>query len=320
MTIPAFDAVNCNLDAIGVAVDKDSLGLVVPNPNVLRRALHPDADGTTMSQALWAIEECYGWTLADRWVTPSDLTDLLDEKRGALVHVVRQPLGDLCHQPFDGTHAIYVQQHREQTQDVLLYDPLCPTAHWFPWSKIVIGGVAFGALVGHPGRIHVALTRPGRGEPRVSRQGRVLALPGREGRHHGPHPAHQRRLLGADRGTRVAALAGPQPGAPHPAQDRERRLHQLVRRAALRQRRLQRGDGMKADDVKLWFTYGLATLIVVGGGAMLFVSRNEANTDFALLIAGFIGTAVGWVFNRESATQATRAAQSSAAQAAQGQP
>jgi len=78
---------------------------------------------------------------------------------------------------------------------------------------------------------------------------------------------------------------------------------------------------MKADDVKLWFTYGLATVIIVGGLAMLFVSRGEANTDFALLIAGFIGAATGFVFNRESATQATRAAQSTAAQAsALGQP
>jgi len=71
---------------------------------------------------------------------------------------------------------------------------------------------------------------------------------------------------------------------------------------------------MQADDVKLWFTYGLAAIIIVGGLAMLFVSRGEANTDFALLIAGFIGSAAGFVFNRESATQATRAAQSSVTQ------
>jgi len=73
---------------------------------------------------------------------------------------------------------------------------------------------------------------------------------------------------------------------------------------------------MKADEVKLWFTYSLAAIIIVGGGAMLFVSRGEANTDFALLIAGFIGSATMFVFNRESATQATRAAQSSAEQGA----
>ena len=71
---------------------------------------------------------------------------------------------------------------------------------------------------------------------------------------------------------------------------------------------------MKADDIKLWFTYGLAAIIIVGGGIMLYASRMEQNSDFALLIAGFIGSAVTFVFNRESATQATRAAQSSARQ------
>jgi len=69
---------------------------------------------------------------------------------------------------------------------------------------------------------------------------------------------------------------------------------------------------VKADDIKLWFTYGLAAIIIVGGGIMLYASRMEQNSDFALLIAGFIGSAVTFVFNRESATQATRAAQSSA--------
>lgn len=73
---------------------------------------------------------------------------------------------------------------------------------------------------------------------------------------------------------------------------------------------------MKADDIKLWFSYGLAAVIIIGGGVMLYASRLEANSDFSLLIAGFIGAAVSFVFNRESATQATRAAQSTAAQSA----
>jgi len=72
---------------------------------------------------------------------------------------------------------------------------------------------------------------------------------------------------------------------------------------------------MATDSIKLWFSYGLASVIIIGGGAMLFVSRGEANQDFALLVSGFIGAAVTFVFNRESATQATRAAQASAAQA-----
>ena len=70
-----------------------------------------------------------------------------------------------------------------------------------------------------------------------------------------------------------------------------------------------------ADTIKLLFTYGLAAIIIIGGLGMLFVSRGEANSDFSLLVAGFIGAATTFVFNRESATQATRAAQSSAAQA-----
>ena len=72
---------------------------------------------------------------------------------------------------------------------------------------------------------------------------------------------------------------------------------------------------MKADDIKLWFSYGLASVVIIGGGLMLYASRLESNTDFALLIAGFIGAAISFVFHRESATQATRAAQASAAQA-----
>ena len=65
---------------------------------------------------------------------------------------------------------------------------------------------------------------------------------------------------------------------------------------------------MQADSIKLWFSYGLATVIIVAGGAALFFARNEGNSDFSLLFAGFIGAAITFVFNRESATQATRAA------------
>ena len=63
---------------------------------------------------------------------------------------------------------------------------------------------------------------------------------------------------------------------------------------------------MQTDSVKLLFTYSLAAIIIVGGMAMLFVSRNEANSDFQLLVAGFIGGAIGFVFNAESSTRAVR--------------
>jgi len=71
---------------------------------------------------------------------------------------------------------------------------------------------------------------------------------------------------------------------------------------------------MNTDGIKLWFSYSLAAVIIVAGGAALFYARNEGNSDFSLLFAGFIGAAITFVFNRESATQATRAAQSSVTQ------
>lgn len=70
---------------------------------------------------------------------------------------------------------------------------------------------------------------------------------------------------------------------------------------------------MQADTIKLVFTYAIAVVVIVGGGAMLYFTTDP---DLRLVVAGFMGAAITFVFNRESATQATRAAQSSAAQAA----
>lgn len=68
---------------------------------------------------------------------------------------------------------------------------------------------------------------------------------------------------------------------------------------------------MQADTVKLLFSYLIALVLIVGGGLFLYATRAEpASSDLQLVIAGFIGAAVTFVFNRESATQATRAAQS----------
>ena len=70
-----------------------------------------------------------------------------------------------------------------------------------------------------------------------------------------------------------------------------------------------------ADTIKLIFTYLIATIIVVGGGAMLFFTRldppESASQNLALVLSGFIGAAIQFVFNKESTTQATRAAESS---------
>jgi hypothetical protein len=72
---------------------------------------------------------------------------------------------------------------------------------------------------------------------------------------------------------------------------------------------------MGSDNLKLIFTYSIALILIVGGLVMLYAIRldpkDSASTSYGLLIAGFIGSAVTFVFQREAATQATRAAQSS---------
>ena len=72
---------------------------------------------------------------------------------------------------------------------------------------------------------------------------------------------------------------------------------------------------MQSDTIKLIVTYGTAVIVIVGGGLMLWGSRLEEATDFALVLAGFIGAAVNFLFGQESATRATRAAQRTAAAA-----
>lgn len=63
------------------------------------------------------------------------------------------------------------------------------------------------------------------------------------------------------------------------------------------------------DTIKLVAVYATAIVVIVGGGLMLFASRNEGNTDFALMMAGFIGSAITFMFGQESATRAVRSYQ-----------
>jgi hypothetical protein len=74
-----------------------------------------------------------------------------------------------------------------------------------------------------------------------------------------------------------------------------------------------RGFLMQTDTIKLIATYALAFIVVVGGGAILFITRldppDSLSAQYGLLISGFIGGALTWAFTKESATQATRAAQ-----------
>lgn len=60
------------------------------------------------------------------------------------------------------------------------------------------------------------------------------------------------------------------------------------------------------DTIKAIFVFFIATVVVIGGGLMLFVSRSEGNSDFALLIAGFIGSSLTFVFGQEVQTRTAR--------------
>jgi hypothetical protein len=65
---------------------------------------------------------------------------------------------------------------------------------------------------------------------------------------------------------------------------------------------------MQTDTIKLVFTFATVAVVVIGGGLMLYSTQDQ---NLQLVLAGFIGAALQ--FSAESATRATRAAQTSAA-------
>lgn len=67
---------------------------------------------------------------------------------------------------------------------------------------------------------------------------------------------------------------------------------------------------INADNLKIVFTYTIATILVVGGLAIVYATRldpPEADVQgLRLLMAGLIGAATQFVFNRETQTQTAR--------------
>ena len=57
---------------------------------------------------------------------------------------------------------------------------------------------------------------------------------------------------------------------------------------------------MRSDAIKLVFTYSIAVIVIVGGGVMLYFTPDD---NLQLVVAGFIGAAISFVFNSESATR-----------------
>jgi hypothetical protein len=78
---------------------------------------------------------------------------------------------------------------------------------------------------------------------------------------------------------------------------------------------LKEDDGhWQIDTIRALFTYTIAFVVVVGGGFMLFVSRSDVNIDdVRVVIAGFIGSALTFVFGQEVQTRTARQAAASTA-------
>lgn len=69
------------------------------------------------------------------------------------------------------------------------------------------------------------------------------------------------------------------------------------------------------DTIRALFTYATALIVVIGGGAAIYVSRGDpAAADTVAIMAGFVGAALSFLFNQEVATRTAR--QSAAVQAA----
>lgn len=68
----------------------------------------------------------------------------------------------------------------------------------------------------------------------------------------------------------------------------------------------------RTDTIRAFFTFLIAFTVVVGGGAMLFATRAEpAASSLQIVVAGFIGSALTFVFGSEVQTRTARQAAAS---------
>lgn len=65
----------------------------------------------------------------------------------------------------------------------------------------------------------------------------------------------------------------------------------------------------RIDMIRALFTYIIATCVVVGGGAALvFLGPDPASSDTRVVLGGFIGSALTFVFGSEVQTRTARQA------------
>ena len=66
------------------------------------------------------------------------------------------------------------------------------------------------------------------------------------------------------------------------------------------------------DTIRAVATYLIAFTVVVGGGAIIYASRSDPTaTDIIAIVAGFIGSALTFVFGSEVQTRTARQAAAS---------
>lgn len=78
-----------------------------------------------------------------------------------------------------------------------------------------------------------------------------------------------------------------------------------------------------ADNIKLVFTYTIAAILILGGLFILYQTRLDPPdqvADLKLIVSGFVGSAVTFVFYREAQTSTARQVERTYTNAAATQP
>jgi fatty acid desaturase len=77
---------------------------------------------------------------------------------------------------------------------------------------------------------------------------------------------------------------------------------------------------MSADTIRLFFTYVIAAMVLVGCFLLLIFPSQVGQEGLIPFVTGVVGVVLGFVFNRESTIGGARAAERAMAQGAAGSP
>lgn len=75
---------------------------------------------------------------------------------------------------------------------------------------------------------------------------------------------------------------------------------------------------MTSDTIRLYFTYAIAVLVLLGTFLLLIWPSQVPAEQLLPFLTGIVGIVIGFVFNRESTTSGARASERAVAQGASG--